>query len=136
MVIISTSAIEVSIHAVSPESSFGAAGAPAGAAAAAAGAVGAGACATAESVSNSIIDVANISRCKTRYTDFISFLQETIGAGANRLLIHEPDAFALRTKNRANRPGAATLVWSPPTAARSPIIRRGKPACRGCGRTS
>src|SRR5437868_14663028 len=52
--------MEVSIHAVSPESSFGAAGA----------------CAAAGSVSTSI-DVASISRCKTRYTDFINFLQET-----------------------------------------------------------
>ena len=85
--------MEVSIHAVSPESSFGAAGA-----------AGAGACATAESVSSSSIDVASISRCKTRYTDFINFLQETDKRGANRLLIHEPDALPLGTKNRANRP--------------------------------
>src|SRR6476646_9377526 len=104
MVIISTSAIEVSIHAVSPESSLGAAVAAAGAVAAAVGAVEAGACATAESVSSSVIDMASIRRCKTRYTDLISLLQETIGAGANRLLIHEPDALALRPKNRANLP--------------------------------
>jgi len=54
------------IHAVSPESSFGAAGA-----------AGAGAWARAESVSSSSVEVASISRCKTRYTDFINFLRET-----------------------------------------------------------
>ena len=43
---------------------------------AAAGAVGAGVCATAESVSSST-GVASIRRCKTRGTDFVSFLQET-----------------------------------------------------------
>ncbi len=55
--------MEVSIHAVSPESSFGAAGA--------------GACAAADNVSSKSIDAASISRCKTRYADFINFLQET-----------------------------------------------------------
>src|ERR1700746_1922710 len=85
MVIINTSAIEVNIHAVSPESIFGAA-----ATAAAAPAAGAGTCAVADNVISDINDVVNIRRCKARYRNFINFLQVSDWRGVNRLLTHGP----------------------------------------------
>src|SRR5258706_14147905 len=96
--------MEVSIHAVSPESSFGAAGA-----------AGAGACAAADSVSSRSIDVASISRCKTRYADFINFPPRDRLAWANRLLIHEPDALpAGNQESCQSNPRPATLVLNYP----------------------
>jgi hypothetical protein len=64
MVIIRTSATEVSIHAVSPLSIFGTAATAAAAAGAAAagGAAGAGVCAIAESAQQDTINAAHIAR--------------------------------------------------------------------------
>src|SRR5437868_11715811 len=98
--------MEVSIHAVSPESSFGAAGA----------------CAAAGSVSTSI-DVASISRCKTRYTDFINFLQETDKRGNEPSPDPWPDALPWDTKNRANRPLDPQFSHASPATGRPPIVR-------------
>src|SRR5208283_973673 len=112
MVIISTSATEVSIHAVSPVSIFGAAGAAASAGVAAgaaaaeasAGAAGAGACAAAESVSSSVTDMASIRRCKTRFTECINFLQETDRRRGVPSPGHEPDALPVTAEYCRRQP--------------------------------
>src|SRR3977135_3936807 len=98
MVIINTSATEVSIHAGSPLSRFGAA-APAAAAGAAAapagGAAGAGVCARAEQAHSATSEAENMARWPYRYRDLIypSPLEQDVTV--RRVTIVPPSTWAL-----------------------------------------
>src|SRR6266851_10054159 len=122
MVIINTSATEVSIHAVSPVLSALAAGA------AAAGAAASGVCcASAATVHRNVTGAA--SKVRFRNTPIDSIPPKTpawMRQHADSVRDVGPAAVATAPKNRANPPGPATLVRSRPQPRADRMQPRGR----------